>query len=50
MEMAKENKDLKVKQKIADLNKILKLLPDEDKDDEINDEETPNIPGRDNKI
>lgn len=44
-ENAKPNKDIKTKQRIQDLNKILKLLPDEDKEGEINDEETPNVPG-----
>lgn len=44
VEMTKKNPDIKTKKKIGDLQKILKLLPDEFKDDEINDEETPNQP------
>lgn len=53
-ERAKKSTDLKVRKKVADLEKILELLPDDCKSGEINDEETPNAPQtklkKDNKI
>ena len=49
-EEGKKNQDIKTKKKINDLRKILKLLPDEDKDDEINDEETPNMAPHGNRL
>lgn len=53
-EKAKKSSDLKIRKKVADLEKILELLPDECKSGEINDEETPNAPKikpiKDNKI
>lgn len=40
-ELAKKTQDLKVKKRIADLSKIKQLLPDEDKQGEVSDSETP---------
>ena len=42
-EMGKKGQDVRGKMRISNLNKILKLLPDEDKPDEVREEETPNI-------
>lgn len=44
IEMAKGSSDIKIKQRIAELTKIKALLPDEDREGEVDDEETPNAP------